>query len=232
MSIKPDFSKTIELNQVGTDFDWKTIHLGTGSSYGIKNNGTLWAWGYNVAGQLGDGSFTDRNIPVQIGIDTTWIKISGSFAMTGQKADSTVWYWGADQNNVDKFYSNVPKLAYKITKNMTFLFASDPPNVATKQNFTKKIHYCGYKDFCTFSINIPYNFVNEIKFNLNYFYAIPDDSYHVTLENLFGELICDARFASPLIKLKPAKPIENGTYILRIVNADQVFINIISFIRD
>src|ERR1019366_8000856 len=32
----------------------------------LKSDGTVWAWGYNVAGQLGDGTTTDRNIPIQV----------------------------------------------------------------------------------------------------------------------------------------------------------------------
>jgi len=33
---------------------------------GIKSDGTVWAWGSNAQGQLGDGSLVDKNVPVQI----------------------------------------------------------------------------------------------------------------------------------------------------------------------
>jgi alpha-tubulin suppressor-like RCC1 family protein len=32
----------------------------------LKTNGTVWAWGWNFDGQLGDGTTTDRNVPVQV----------------------------------------------------------------------------------------------------------------------------------------------------------------------
>lgn len=35
-------------------------------SLALKNDGTVWAWGYNLNGQLGNGNNTDSNIPVQV----------------------------------------------------------------------------------------------------------------------------------------------------------------------
>ncbi|MGJ7033618.1 RCC1 domain-containing protein [Niabella hirudinis] len=76
---------------------------------GIKADGTLWAWGHNSNGQLGDGSNTNRNTPVKIGNDT-WRAISiGIWHSLGIKTDGTLWAWGrnnygqlGDGANVDR----------------------------------------------------------------------------------------------------------------------------------
>ncbi len=42
-------------------------------SLAVKSDGTVWAWGSNYIGQLGDGTNTDRNVPVQVsGLTEGW----------------------------------------------------------------------------------------------------------------------------------------------------------------
>lgn len=101
--------------QIGTDQDWKTIVTGGEntnfgfSTFGIKNNGTLWAWGYNNIGQLGDGTNVSKFIPTQIGNDT-WISISTSLQTCsfGVKSDGSVWAWGGVIINYSGYTSSVP----------------------------------------------------------------------------------------------------------------------------
>jgi hypothetical protein len=66
----------------------------------LKNDGTVWAWGYNANGRLGDGTGTQRLSPVQVvlgsgasftGVIAIAAEQSGSMAL---KSDGTVWMWG------------------------------------------------------------------------------------------------------------------------------------------
>ena len=45
----------------------------------IKKDSTLWAWGANDHGQLGDGTTIDKHVPVQIGTDKDWKTISAGW---------------------------------------------------------------------------------------------------------------------------------------------------------
>ncbi|WDO11909.1 T9SS type A sorting domain-containing protein [Flavobacterium sp. WW92] len=88
--------------RIGTATDWKSISASAGTlgghSLAIKTNGTLWAWGFNSSGQLGNGSLTSRNQPVQVGTDTNWNAIcAGSSYSVAIKVTGTLWAWG---NNV------------------------------------------------------------------------------------------------------------------------------------
>jgi alpha-tubulin suppressor-like RCC1 family protein len=49
--------------------------------FAIKNNGTLWSWGQNSGGILGDNSIITRSSPVQIGNYDYWedISVGGNF---------------------------------------------------------------------------------------------------------------------------------------------------------
>lgn len=64
----------------------------------LKTNGTLWAWGANDYGQLGDGSTLDRYNPTQITTNTNWTAIAAGTAHTlALKSNNTLWSWGNNQ---------------------------------------------------------------------------------------------------------------------------------------
>jgi alpha-tubulin suppressor-like RCC1 family protein len=61
----------------------------------IKTTGTLWGWGYNSYGQLGDGTATQRTTPFQIGSDTNWAKVAAGVIHTmAIKTTGTLYAWG------------------------------------------------------------------------------------------------------------------------------------------
>ncbi|MBK7310664.1 MAG: hypothetical protein IPI93_07690 [Sphingobacteriaceae bacterium] len=59
---------------------WKSIAGGGLHSIAIKTDGTLWAWGYNGQGEIGDGTLIDKSLPTQISTSTNWQSIAGSYA--------------------------------------------------------------------------------------------------------------------------------------------------------
>lgn len=61
----------------------------------IQNDGTLWGWGDNMAGELGLIGFTETDIPVQISAETNWVAVSAANLMSyGLKSDGSLWAWG------------------------------------------------------------------------------------------------------------------------------------------
>lgn len=88
--------------QLASDTNWSQLSCGEYSVAAIKKNGTLFAWGANYYGVLGDGTTDHRSSPVQIGSDTNWKQVSvspesgNSFALA-IKEDGSLWSWG---NNI------------------------------------------------------------------------------------------------------------------------------------
>ncbi len=81
--------------QIGNENKWVCIATGQWFSMGLKSNGTLWTWGYNTQGQLGDGTTSHKIVPTQIGLDDKWVSIaSGASRSFGLKVDGTLWSWG------------------------------------------------------------------------------------------------------------------------------------------
>jgi len=80
---------------IGALTDWSEVSVGDYHSLAIKTNGTLWAWGNNSQGRLGDGTSLPRSSPVQLGALTNWSQAAGGGSMTGAvKSDGTLWTWG------------------------------------------------------------------------------------------------------------------------------------------
>jgi hypothetical protein len=60
----------------------------------VKTTGSLWVWGRNDLGQLGDGTIMNRLEPVQGGSDSNWAGVAGSSHTMAMKSNGTLWTWG------------------------------------------------------------------------------------------------------------------------------------------
>ena len=71
------------------------VATGGYASHALKADGTVWSWGANDIGQVGDGTLADRVIPVQVSTLVGVMAIAASVDHTlAVKADGTVWSWG------------------------------------------------------------------------------------------------------------------------------------------
>jgi len=79
----------------------KHVAAGSYHSLALKEDGTVWGWGWNEYHQLADGTAQDRNRPIQVkGLSGVKLLTAGhkfSAALTG---DGGVWVWGDNETRV------------------------------------------------------------------------------------------------------------------------------------
>ncbi|MEA2828019.1 MAG: hypothetical protein QOG43_2458 [Actinomycetota bacterium] len=86
------------------------ISAGVFHSLALRGDGTVWAWGWNAYGQLGDGSLVDRSLPVQVaGLAGVVAIAAGGLHNLALKGDGTVWAWG--ENGVGQLGTAGPALS-------------------------------------------------------------------------------------------------------------------------
>jgi len=79
--------------QVGTS-SWTSVSAGGTHTLAIRNNNTLYAWGYNANGQLGGSDTINRSSPVQVG-SSSWSQVSaGDSHNIILKSDGTINTFG------------------------------------------------------------------------------------------------------------------------------------------
>jgi alpha-tubulin suppressor-like RCC1 family protein len=96
-------ASTSTWTQVGTATSWVMVAAGVNFSLGLQADGTLWAWGSNFYGQLGNPvntSTTTRGVdvpnptPTQVGTERYTQIAAGRFHSLGLRADGSLWAWG------------------------------------------------------------------------------------------------------------------------------------------
>jgi alpha-tubulin suppressor-like RCC1 family protein len=80
--------------QVGADTNWVEVTGGYGHACGVRSDATVWCWGHDVYGQLGDG--VNRYAPTRISPPTSWrIADGGAQHSCGIRSDGTLWIGGS-----------------------------------------------------------------------------------------------------------------------------------------
>ena len=64
-----------------------------GYTMAIRTDGSLWAWGWNRYGQLGDGTTTNRHSPIRIMENVVVVSVGQSHALA-VRTDGSLWAWG------------------------------------------------------------------------------------------------------------------------------------------
>ena len=128
-----DRSSPVQTIAFGTN--WKQVSIGSNrNSAAIKNDGTLWLWGRNLRGNLGDNTITHRSSPVQtVAFGTNWKQVScGGFYTAAIKNDGTLWLWG--ENAYGQLGDNT--LVNKSSPVQTVTFGTNWKSVAAGGNHT------------------------------------------------------------------------------------------------
>jgi alpha-tubulin suppressor-like RCC1 family protein len=73
--------------------EFDAISTGYGFSLAIKNDGTLWAWGSNWYGGIGDGTTQSHTVPVKIMDDAASV-LAVRYCAFAIKKDGSLWGWG------------------------------------------------------------------------------------------------------------------------------------------
>lgn len=98
---------------IASGSQWKAVAAGRAHTLAIKEDGSLWAWGDNTHGQVGDGGTTAKNSPTEILAGLTFVAVAaGEEHSLAIDEDGRLWAWGHDdqgQLGLGAISSNVPE---------------------------------------------------------------------------------------------------------------------------
>ena len=134
------------------------------ASFARKTDGTLWAWGYNAYGELGDNSTIPKSSPIQIPGSGWRTVAAGSGSVFATKVDNSLWSWGngahgALAHNNDTTISSPKQVGIAHDISTSYVYSTEPGHLAAGgQNFAVirtdgSLWMCGVNEYGTFGNN-------------------------------------------------------------------------------
>jgi alpha-tubulin suppressor-like RCC1 family protein len=90
------FDKVPDVTQVGVATTWKAPTAGLRHFCGLQGTGSLWCWGQNTDGRVGDGTTIRRTAAVQIGVATDWTAVGAGGVHTCGIRALAMYCWGSN----------------------------------------------------------------------------------------------------------------------------------------
>jgi alpha-tubulin suppressor-like RCC1 family protein len=96
LGISDDLTNRSSPTQIGNLSLWTKVTCGYRNSVTLQSNGTLWAWGNNGNGTLGQSDTTDKSFPIQIGNLSLWTQNISLYYqhVLAIQSNGTLWAWG------------------------------------------------------------------------------------------------------------------------------------------
>jgi len=126
------------------------ISAGSAHTVVLMDDGTVWTWGDNTYGQLGDGTLDKKNLPVHVpALSGVCAIATGGSHTLALKTDGTIWGWGNNTNKQlghslydDRYFSPVQVPDFPAAVGLT---AGLDHTSAIKGDGT--VWSCGYNDY-------------------------------------------------------------------------------------
>ena len=124
--------------QIGTS-SWTSISVGNSFSLAIRTDGTLWGWGDNSYGQLGQNDIINRSIITQIS-SSSWKQITTSdYTTVAIRSDGTLWAWGQNSTYGQLGTNDIINRSSPTqisTSSWTFVSTNNPGSIAIRSDNT------------------------------------------------------------------------------------------------